>query len=122
MAIRSISAGEFIGYGTSYLTNRPTQVAVVPVGYGSGFTRGLSNKGRVLIGGRRLPVIGLVNMNMMMVDVSDLKNVNIGDEVVLIGRQKKAEISVASFSEMSQSLNYELLVRLPREIPRWVVE
>ena len=94
----------------------------MPVGYASGFTRKLSNTGRVLIRGRRLAVVGMVNMNMMTVDVTELPSVEPGDEVVLIGTQKKRSISVASFSEMSQFLNYEMLVRLPREIPRLVVD
>lgn len=121
MALKRVAAGEFVGYGSSYLANTPRRVAIVPVGYASGFTRRLSNRGRVLIRGRRHAVIGLVNMNMITVDVTEARDVRVGDEVVLIGRQKSRDISVSSFSEMSQFLNYEMLVRLPREIPRRVV-
>jgi len=122
MAVKEVPAGEFVGYGTTYLTNAPKKIAIVPVGYASGFARRLSNFGRVLIRGRRFAVIGVVNMNMMTVDVTNHKAVSPGDEVVLIGRQNKNQITVASFSEMAQYLNYEMLVRLPSEIPRVVVD
>lgn len=118
MSLKNVAEGEFINYGKSYLTNRPTQLASVPVGYGYGFSRDLSNLGRVLINGHRLPVVGVVNMNMMLVDVTDLKAIKEGDEVILIGKQGDLEITVSSFSDMNNSLNYELLTRLPDHIPR----
>ncbi len=122
MAIKSVNRGEFIGYGNTYLANKNMKIAIIPVGYNNGFSRSLSNKGRVLIQGRRLDVVGTVTMNTISVNITDLKNVNIGDEVVLIGKQKKLSISVASFSEMSDNLNYQVLARLPQNIPRYVVE
>jgi alanine racemase len=78
----------------------------------------LSNQGRILIGGQRVAVIGMVNMNMLIADVTALPEVKIGDEAVIIGRQDKLEITVASFSEISNQVNYELLVRLPESIRR----
>jgi alanine racemase len=75
----------------------------------------------VLIRGQRCPVVGVVNMNMMTVDITDNRLARIGDEVVLIGNQGDQEITVGAFGEMSQDLNYEVLVRLPAEIPRIVV-
>lgn len=122
MSISNVPEGEYISYGKSYLTNRDSKVASVPVGYGYGFSRDLSNLGRVLINEKRVSVVGVVNMNMMLVDVTDLPNVKEGDEVVLIGRQGDLEITVSSFSDMNNSLNYELLTRLPHDIPRIVVE
>ncbi|MFH1893499.1 MAG: alanine racemase C-terminal domain-containing protein, partial [Candidatus Zixiibacteriota bacterium] len=70
----------------------------------------------------RVSVVGIVNMSMLLVNVSEVKDVELGDEVVLIGRQKRAQISVSSFSDLSNLLNYEALVRLPSEISREVVE
>ncbi len=122
MSIKSVGEGEYISYGSSYLTNRPATIATVPVGYGYGFSRNLSNLGHVLIHERRVAVIGSVNMNMMIVDVTDLQDVHEGDEVVLIGTQGKLTITVSSFSDMNNSLNYELLTRLPKHIPRYVVD
>jgi alanine racemase len=122
MSIKTVKAGEFIGYGTSYLSNSEMTIATVPVGYSQGFGRSLSNRGRVLIHGQRVGVIGTVNMNMMSVDVSHLDNVQKGDEVVIIGQQGDLEISVSSFSDVSNLINYELLTRIPSFIPRMVVE
>ena len=95
-----------------------TTVAVIPVGYAHGFSRALSNVGFVLINNRRAPIAGVVNMNMVTVDVTDCGPVQPGDEVVLIGRQGRHEISVGSFSDLTRHLNYEVLVRLPGSIPR----
>ncbi len=122
MGVKTIKPGEFIGYGTSCQTTRHQTVALIPVGYFHGFPRILSNLGHVLIHGRRASVVGMVNMNMMTVDVTDIPNVKRGDEVVLIGRQNKHQITVAAFSDLSRFLNYEVLVRLPAEIPRIVVD
>lgn len=122
MGVKAISPGEFIGYGTSYLTTRKQTVALVPVGYSHGFPRILSNLGHVLIHGRRALVVGMVNMNMMTVDVTDIPGVKRGDEVVLIGKQGKQQITVTGFSDLTRFLNYEVLVRLPQETPRAVVE
>lgn len=121
MDTKTVDTGQFIGYGNSFFTNQPTRIAIIPVGYSSGYNRSLSNKGKVLIRGKRLDVIGTVNMNMMIVDVTELGNVEKGDEVVLIGKQGDQEISVSSFSDFSQTINYELLTRLPRDIPRRTV-
>lgn len=121
MNIKTVKTGEFVGYGTSYLANKDIQIAVIPVGYSHGFSRGLSNQGRVLLHGQRIPVIGMVNMNAIVVDITELENVQKGDEVVIIGKQGNNVISVASFSDFSNQVNYELLTRLPEHLPRIVV-
>lgn len=122
MDIKSIKAGEFVGYGTSYLANEPMRIASLPVGYAQGYARGLSNTGRVLVRGQRVGVVGTINMNMMMIDVTKVEGVERGDEVVLIGNQGELEISVSSFGEFLDMLNYELLTRLPEDIPRLIVD
>jgi len=122
ISVKNVKQGEFIGYGTSYLTTRPHRIAAVPVGYFHGFGRSLSNLGRALIRGRRVVIVGYVNMCMLLINVTDVQNASIGDEVVLIGKQNKNQITVGSFSDMSNMLNYEVLVRLPSEIPRVVVD
>lgn len=122
MDTKNVAAGEFVGYGTSFFTNIDSKIALVPVGYSHGFTRSLSNQGKVLIRGQRFDVIGTVNMNMLAVDISENTEICRGDEVVLIGKQGELEISVASFGEYSQQMNYELLVRLPQDIPRHIVD
>ncbi|HLW49715.1 MAG TPA: alanine racemase C-terminal domain-containing protein, partial [Sphingobacteriaceae bacterium] len=85
-------------------------------------SRALGNGGKVLIHGKTLPVVGSVNMNSITVDVTDLTDVRKGDEVIIIGKQKKNEITVASFSEAVQQVNYELLTRLPYDIPRVITK
>lgn len=122
MVVKEVEAGDFVGYGSSFLANKKMKIAIVPVGYSNGFSRSLSNMGRVLIRGKRVPVIGTVTMNTMTVNVTDIPHVEKGDEVVLIGNQKRLSISVASFSEMSNELNYQTLTRLPADIPRQVVK
>lgn len=121
MSTKRVSKGDYIGYGTSFLATQDMVVAAVPVGYGHGFSRSLSNSGRALVRGVRVPVIGTVNMNMMLLDASHLDNSETGDEVVLIGEQGDQRIDVSSFSDYSSQLNYELLTRLPQDIPRYVV-
>jgi alanine racemase len=122
MSLKTVRPGEFVGYGISHQAIRREKLATVPVGYYHGFSRSLSNLGYVLVGGERAPVRGLVNMNMILVDVTDLGGVKRGSEVVIIGRQGQAEISIASFADMLNHLNYEVLVRLPNELPRVVVD
>ncbi|WP_421869051.1 alanine racemase [Marinoscillum sp.] len=121
MDVKEVDTGEFVGYGTTFMATDNMKIATVPVGYSHGYSRSLSNQGRVLIKGHRLAVIGIVNMNLLIVDISECPQVEKGDEVVLIGDQGDNSISVASFGELSNQLNYELLSRLPRNIPRTVV-
>ena len=121
MSTKCVKTGEFIGYGTSYLAQRDMKIATIPVGYAHGYSRELSNQGRVLINGHRVSVIGIVNMNMMTVDITDVSETKKGDEAVLIGKQGDLSISVASFSELSNQPDYELLTRLNQKIPRMVV-
>jgi alanine racemase len=118
LSVNHVSEGEYVSYGKSYITNRDSLIAVVPVGYAYGFSRNLSNLGHVLVNGKRVTVIGSVNMNMIVIDVTDIPDVKVDDEVVLIGKQGRVNISVSSFSDMNNSMNYELLTRLPKDIPR----
>jgi alanine racemase len=122
MNIKDVEPGEFVGYGTSYLVTHKQKIACVPIGYHHGFARSLSNLGYVLIQGRRALVVGIVNMHVIMVDVTRFKQVEKGEEVVLIGKQRKSEITVGSFSDLSRFLNYEVLASLPYNIPRITVD
>ncbi len=122
MNVKAVKTGEFIGYGTTYLAQTDKQIATVPIGYSHGFSRNLSNLGRVLVHGIRVGVIGIVNMNVMTIDVTGIDKVEKGDEVVIIGNQGELEISVASFSDLSSQVNYETLTRLPSNIPRIIID
>lgn len=118
MSTKWVGEGEFIGYGNVFMTSRKIKIATVPIGYTHGFGRNLTNTGYVLIKGQRARVVGIVNMNMLTVEITDMPEARKGDEVVLIGSQNGQEITVASFGEMSNNLNYEVLTRLPAGIPR----
>lgn len=118
MSVKKVKRGEFVGYGTSFMADVNMKIVCVPVGYAHGYGRSLSNVGRVLINGERCVVIGSINMNMMVIDVTLLEYIKRGDEVVLIGDQADKQLSVSSFSDYSNLLNYELLTRLSADIPR----
>jgi alanine racemase len=120
MAIKEVKSSEFVGYGISYQAQSNITTALVPVGYSLGYNRSLSNKGYVLIQGYRCSVIGVVNMNMIIIDISNVIDPKVGDEVVLIGKQGDLEIKVSAFSELSDELNYEILAHLPESIIRTV--
>lgn len=122
MSIKKVNIGDFIGYGSSFMAKRKMKIAVIPIGYCHGYSRSLSNQGRVLIHGQRCIVVGSVNMNMMTVDVTDVDIAKKEDEVMLIGTQKELSVSVASFSDFSNQLNYELLTRISKAIPRKIIE
>lgn len=118
MDIRDVSEGEFIGYGTAYQATRNMRIAVMPLGYSNGYPRGASNRGQVLIRGKKAPIVGLINMNLFMVDITHLTDIEVGDEVVLVGRQKNSVLPISSFTEATQLRNNEMLSRLPAAIPR----
>lgn len=122
MDTKLVPKGEFIGYGTSYQATHDMRIAVIPVGYGNGYPRGQSNRGHVLIHGKKAPITGLINMNLFMVDITHIPEVRIGDEVILIGKQKNNTINVSSFTNYTQLLNNEMLSRLPTAIPRKIVK
>lgn len=107
-----------IGYGLRYITRGRERIAIVPVGYADGWSRTLSGKTSVLIRGRRCPAVGSICMDQMMVDVTDLDHVELGDEVVLIGRQGEAEITVQEVAELRETIPYEIPLSLSRRVPR----
>jgi alanine racemase len=121
MDIREVPEGDFIGYGTAFQASHKMKIAVMPLGYSNGYPRALSNRGYVLIAGKKAPIVGLINMNLFMVDITHIPEAKVGDEVVLIGRQKNNVINVSSFTNTTQLLNNEMLSRLPSAIPRTIV-
>jgi len=113
--VRTLQPGSSISYGCTYTTTRPTPVALVPVGYGDGYHRFLSNKGSVLIGGKRAPIVGRVCMDQFVVDITAIESVRQGDEVVVFGRQGEEEISAEEVAALAGTINYEVVTSiLPR--------
>jgi len=119
--LQPVGRDETVGYGRTWRARRPSQLAVIPVGYADGYSRSLGNRGRVLIRGCAAPVVGRVCMNILMADITDIPNVSIGDEVVLIGRQAQDEVSVEELASLSDTINYEFLARLSPSIVRSVI-
>lgn len=107
-----------IGYNLTYVTTKPTKIAVVPQGYSDGYDRKLSNQGEVLIRGRRCKVLGRIAMNMFVVDVSHLNVVKAEDEVVLLGTQGSETITAEEIAEKVGTINYEITTRLSPLLPR----
>ncbi len=120
--IKEVKKGSFIGYGCTYKTNRDSRIAVLPVGYNEGYDRRLSNIGHVLIKGQRAPLRGRVAMNMIMVDVTDIKGVKLEDEVVLIGSQGKERITAEYLASLCGTINYEIVTRINPLIPRKILK
>lgn len=116
--VRALPPGAGISYGLTFTTQRESAIALVPVGYGDGYQRILSNRGSVLIGGRRAPIAGRICMDQFMVDVTDLPGVQEGDEIVLIGRQGDEAISAEEVAALCHTINYEIVTGLARRIPR----
>jgi alanine racemase len=112
------AVGSSIGYGRTYKVYRPMRVALIACGYADGLPRACSNRGRVLIRGQRAPLVGTVSMDMAMADVSHLPDVDVGDEVVVLGRQADDEITLDEFAESAGIIPHELLVRLGSRAPR----
>ncbi|MFN3301712.1 MAG: alanine racemase [Patescibacteria group bacterium] len=117
--VKELPAGTPIGYDCTYYLKKKSKIAVLPVGYWDGYDRKLSNCGEVLIRGRRAPIRGRICMNLMMVEVTKIPNVKIGDEVVLIGKQGKEEITAEEIAEKIKSINYEVVTRINLLLPRF---
>lgn len=119
--VKDVPANNFIGYGCTYQTTRDSRVAVLPVGYSDGYDRRLSNQSFVLLQNRRAPVRGRICMNFIMVDVTDISGVSVGDEAVLIGSQGKERVTADGLAGLMGTINYEVVTRISPHIPRFIV-
>ena len=119
--VKELPAGSPISYGGTFVTARPSRIAVLPVGYGDGFRRSPRNWVEVLVRGKRAPIVGVVCMDMTMIDVTDVPGAREGDEVVLIGKQDQDAITAADVARLLGTIPYEvitqILARVPREVP-----
>ena len=116
--VKTLPAGRQISYGGCYTTTRETKVATLPVGYADGYRRSLTDQGHVLIHGKKAPIIGRICMDQMMVDVTDIPDVKIGDHAVLIGRSGDEQITVDYLAQLTGTLNYEIICGISRRTPR----
>jgi alanine racemase len=116
--IRKILRGSSIGYDRSYIVPQDGLFAVIPVGYADGYSRVLSNKAQVLVQGKRVPIVGNISMDLTVIDITTVPKVEIGDEVTLIGRQGKGEITAEEIADWAGTIPYEILTSLAKNIPR----
>lgn len=116
--LKTVPAGTPVSYGGTFVTSRQSVIATLAVGYADGYWRALSNCGKVLIHGRRVPIVGRVCMDMTMVDVTDLSRVQIGEEAVLIGKQGKESISAEEVAGWIGTIPYEVLCGIGKRVPR----
>jgi len=117
VAVKGVRAGEGVGYGVKFAAEQPTTTAIVPAGYADGLDLRLAGRGSVLIRGRRAPIVGAVNMDMLMADVTGLE-VSPGDEVVIIGSQGGDRIDVREMAAQIGTIPYEILCRIGSRIER----
>lgn len=116
--VKWVEAGTPVSYGGTYITERLTRIATIPVGYGDGYPRSLSNKGYVLINGKKAPILGRICMDQFMVDVTDIDDVSFGTKVTLIGKDGDELLPVEVLSQLSGRFNYEFVCDLGKRIPR----
>lgn len=116
--VRRLKAGESTSYGRTYMVQRPSRIAVLPLGYADGYSRLLSNKGEVLVNGKRAPVVGRVCMDMSMVDVTDIPGVSPRTEVTVIGRDENEQITASDLAAWQGTIAYEVLCKIGQRVIR----
>jgi alanine racemase len=118
LQVKKVPAGTSISYGQTFITQRKSLIAILPIGYADGYPRLLSNRGEVLVNGKRAPVVGRVCMDLTMIDVTDIGEIRQGDEVVLLGRQGDAEISADEMAAWASTISYEILTSIGARVTR----
>lgn len=115
--VKKIKKGDSVGYGRTFIADKDTEIATVPIGYADGYPRALSNKGRVIVNGNYAKLVGRVCMDMFMIDVTGL-NVSVGDSVTLIGKDGGCEVDADEIASLSDTISYEILCGIGKRIPR----
>jgi alanine racemase len=116
--VRTIPAGRGVSYGSTFVTDKPTRIGVIPVGYGHGYSSLLSNKGEVMVEGKRAPVIGRVTMDMTMIDLSDVPEADLNDLVILFGGENSSRIDVGEVAGVAGLLPYEVMCTIGKRVVR----
>ncbi|RJQ43912.1 MAG: alanine racemase [Gaiellales bacterium] len=116
--VKQLREGDTVGYGRTFMARRETSIGIVPVGYGDGYNRLLSNRGEVLAGGSRFPVVGRISMDQITIDLGPMPAVEPGDEVVLIGRQGEEEVSAEEVASLLDTINYEVTCNISARVER----
>jgi len=118
LQLKRVPAGYSLGYGRTFITDRESLIATLPLGYADGYHRLLSNRAHALVRGFKAPVVGRVSMDLTMLDVTAIADVKQGDEVVLLGRQGEAEITADEMAGWAETISYEVLTSIGARVPR----
>lgn len=118
LQLKKIPKGSSISYGQTFVTRRESLIATLPVGYADGYPRLLSNRGAVLVRGKRAPIVGRVCMDLTMIDVTDIRGVQQGDEVVLLGNQGREKLSADEMALWAETISYEIITSISARVPR----
>src|SRR5581483_1786806 len=113
-----IGGGQGVGYNRAHVTSAPAKIATLAVGYGDGLNRGLSNRGQVLVREQLSPIVGKISMDVTNVDVTHIPECEIGDEVVLIGKQSEQQLTAWAIAQMLKTIPYEVLCAIGKRVPR----
>ena len=116
--LKTVPAGSAISYGMTHITEKPTKIATIPIGYADGYNRRLTNQGFMLVNGVRAPIVGRVCMDLTMLDVGHIPKVNIEDEVVMIGQQGNESITADEIASLLGTINYEITSAITARVPR----
>jgi alanine racemase len=116
--VKELPTGHGIGYGRTFITDRPTRMALIPIGYADGYLRGLSNKAHVIVRGCFAPVVGRVSMDVCAIDVTDIPAAMPGDRVTLIGEQNGCSITADELAELMGTISYEVFTGISKRVPR----
>ncbi|HWZ77125.1 MAG TPA: alanine racemase [Candidatus Sulfotelmatobacter sp.] len=118
LSLRNFGANQALGYGATYVTKAPAQVAVLPVGYADGYNRQLSNRGRVILREHYAPILGSISMDLTLVDVTGIPGVSVGDEVILLGTCDGLSVDALEHARLANSSPYEILCNISKRVPR----
>jgi alanine racemase len=118
ISLRQHESGSALGYNGTYVTTRPSRIAVLPVGYADGLSRRLSSRGRVIVRGAYAPIVGRVSMDISLVDVTDIPGLEIGDEVTLIGASQGLRLTAWDLAQAADTIPYEVLCSISKRVPR----
>ncbi|MCM8781447.1 MAG: alanine racemase, partial [Candidatus Omnitrophica bacterium] len=116
--LKQVPPGRSISYGRTYITDHDTTIATIPIGYADGYERILSNKAYVLVKGKRARVVGKITMDQVMVDIGHIRGVKLGDEVVLVGKQGKDQITIEELARLCGTIPYEIVCSIGSRVPR----
>ena len=120
--IKTLPMGEYISYGRDFITKEESIIATLPIGYADGYTRLLKNKGKVIINGQFAPVVGRICMDQCMIDITHIKGVKTGDEVILMGESQECSFTADNIAECIGTINYEILCMVSKRLPRVYVQ